>query len=586
MIATRKRKKISKQWEKILRLLPGYDPIATAGDAWFDQGKAELAIEFFPACLRHVEGALADKPFVLEPWQQSFVANLLGWQRVDEQGRTVRRYRETFLYIPRKNGKTPIAGGVALLVFFGDEERGQQDYIAASDREQAGMLFRHCKGMVEREEALSERCRIYGGNATGGQSRSIVREQDGSFLRIISADAEGKHGGNTHLAIIDELHAQPKRDLVDVLQTSMASANRPQPLMICITTADYDRPSICNEKYTYACKVRDGIIDDQSFLPVVYEAKRDADWKSEKVWAEANPNLGVSVSLDYLRRECKRAQEVPAYENTFRRLHLNQITTTAEKCIPMDQWDRCKHEIDLTTLAGRECYGGLDIGSTSDFTAFVLLFPHDDVEEVEIVLTDEERRAPKMDGDEAASTRTVMRRTYSMKSWFWLPEEPVARDPKMATQIDVWRRQGLIRTTPGDVVDYAAVLADILEIVGVFGLQGVAFDKGHQGVWIGTELMASLGESLVRYFSQGIMSIAPPFRECLELIAAGRLQHDGNPVLRWMASNTMGERRGGLVKPSKEKSPDKIDGITAMCMAMGWAMSIPSGGSYIPGQGM
>ncbi len=320
--------KISKKWEALLRLIPGYDPIGTANGAWFDAKAAQLALDFFPECLRHIEGDLADKPFVLQPWQQSFVANLIGWKRKDESGRTVRRYRETLLYVPRKNGKPPLAAGVALLIFFTDPERGQQDYIAASDREQAGLLFRHCKGMVEREPALSDRCRIYGGNAAGGQSRSIVREQDGSFLRIVSADAESKHGGNTHLAIVDELHAQPNRDLVDVLQTSMASANRPQPLLICITTADYDRPSICNEKHGYASKVRDGIIQDPSFLPCIYEAGREDKLTDEAVWRKANPNLGVSVSLDFLKRETQRAKDTPAYENTVRQLHLNQITTT------------------------------------------------------------------------------------------------------------------------------------------------------------------------------------------------------------------------------------------------------------------
>lgn len=203
---------------------------------------------------------------------------------------------------------------------------GQQNYVAAADREQAGMLFRHAKGMVEQEPELARRCRIYGGNAAAGQSRSIVRESDGSFLRVVSADADTKHGGNPHLIVIDELHAQPNAELYDVLHTGMASQNRAQPLFITLTTADYDRESVCNERYEYACKVRDGNIPDQTFLPVIYEATEKDDWTDPATWSKANPNLGVSVSIDYLKSECEKAQRIPRLQNTFKRLHLNLKT--------------------------------------------------------------------------------------------------------------------------------------------------------------------------------------------------------------------------------------------------------------------
>src|SRR5262245_61696762 len=193
------------RWARLLRQIPGYDPIATCGDAEFDPQIAQDMLDFFPACLRHIEGALAAQPFVLEPWQESLVANLFGWQRLDEQGRQVRRYRELFLYVPRKNGKSPLVAGLGLAVLFCDNEYGQQNYVGAGDREQAGKLFRYAKGMVDRDPDLSSRCRIYGGNATAGQSRSIVIEQEASFLRIIATDAETAHGDTTHLAIIDEI---------------------------------------------------------------------------------------------------------------------------------------------------------------------------------------------------------------------------------------------------------------------------------------------------------------------------------------------------------------------------------------------
>lgn len=560
------------EWRDLLLLVPGYDPIATAPyGCWFDSDEAALRIGFFPDLLKHIEGDMAGKPFALEPWQKAFLANLFGWKCEDSKGREVRRYREALLYVPRKNGKTPLVAGLAVEELTISQERGQQDYIAAGEREQAGMLFRHCRGMVEQEPELKKQFSIYGGGGTAGQSRSIVRNDDQSFLRVVSADADTKHGGNSHLAIIDELHVQPNRDLVDVLRTSTASENRKQPLLIFITTADYDRPSICNEIHDYACKVRDGIIDDPAFLPVIYEAPREADWREESVWRAANPNLGVSVSLAYLRGECKRAQEVPAYENTFRRLHLNQKTSTAEKCISLEQWDAGRQEIDWHLFAGRECYAGFDIGAMSDFTALLLLFPHDDAEPVEV-----------KDGEES---KTITRRSYTMRPYFWLPERPRKRDSRMQAQIDAWIKMGLIRVTSGDAVDYAQVLEDICEIDGENYIAGLGFDRGFQGMQIGNNLVARLGEDRVHYITQGIVSLNAPFREFLELLAAGRIYHDGNPVLRWMASNTMAESRGGLIKPSKDMSSEKIDGISAATMAIRVG-SVSVGSWYVPGSGL
>ena len=574
--------KIPSKWSDLLLLIPGYDSIATATpDHFFDSDAAQRVIDFFEECLHHVEGDVAGQLFVLEPWQKAVLACIFGWQRKDDKGRTVRRYREVLIFLPRGNGKTFLCAGLCVYVLICDDERGAQIYGAAAEREQAALLFRQVKGMVEQEKELADRCQIFGGV---GHRSITLRSDPATSYRVLSADAGTKHGFNTHAAFIDELHTQPNRDLVDVLKTSMGKSNRKQPLMVYMTTSDYDRPSVCNEKHDYAEKVRKGIVADPEFLPVVYQAEREDDWKDEAVWAKANPNLGVSVKIEYLRSECKQAQEVPAYENTFRRLHLNQRTTTNEKCIPLDQWDAGKRAIDLASLIGRECYAGLDIGSTSDFTAFVLLFPHADTETIEVPMAEGERIPA--DGDETATTRAIVRRSYTMLSFFWLPEEPVKRDSRMMAQIDAWRRQGFIRTTPGNQVDYDQVLLDIMEIIAPYHLQGIAFDKGFQGVQFGTNLISTLGSELVQYYSQGILSMAPPFRELLETIAAGRLHHDGNPVMRWMAANTVGERRGGLMKPSKDKSADKIDGICALAMSLAWAMSVPIGGGYVPGEGM
>lgn len=570
---------IPQRWRDLLLLLPGYDSIVTAADAWFDAKAAQFSIDFIESCIHHVEGYVSGKPFLLEMWQKSVVANLFGWKRFDDAGNVVRRYREMFLYVSRKNGKSPMCAAIALLAFFTDTEKGQQGSIAAADKKQAAKLFRHCRGMIEREPALKSRCKVFGGSSLAGQAQSIVREEDDSYLEIISADATGKHGGNPHLVIIDELHEQKSPELVETLESSFVSANRIQPLFICITTADYDRPSICNRKYERACKVAEGsmairrgmspeaVITDPQFLPVLYEVPRDADWRDEKEWHKANPNLGVSVDLHALRVKCKRAQEVPAEENAFRRLHLNQKTSTADRLIPLWQWDECSG-MDLAAMAGRDVHAALDIGAMSDFTALALLFPHDDAEEVEVPY---EPPVEAEGGAEPPPARTVTRRSYSLATIFWLPEEPVKRDSRMEAIIEGWRKQGFVRTTSGNVVDYDIVLEDILKVLEPYQLVDIAFDRGFQGGQMGTNLMKTFGEKVIA-FPQGVLSMNAPFREFLELLACKRLHHDNSPVMRWMVGNVVAERHGGLIKPSKDKSTEKIDGVTAAVMAIGRAL--------------
>jgi phage terminase large subunit-like protein len=544
------------KWRKLFALIPGYDPFKDADGCRFDPDAAQLALDFFPECLRHIEGDLAGQPFTLEPWQQAIVACLFGWKQLDEQQRIVRRYREVLVYVPRKNGKTPLVAGIGLLVLFTDGEIGQQDYIAAGDREQAALLFRHAKGMVELEPELDDRCDIYGGNAAAGQSRSIVIEEDGSFLRVISADAKTKHGGNMHLGILEELHVQPDRELYDVLRTATASKNRKQPLVAYVTTADFLRDSICNETYEYACKVRDGIVPNPRFLPVIFEAAAGDDWKAESTWRKANPNLGVSVSLDYLKAECLKAQETPAYENTFKRLHLNIRTEQDVRAIAMDKWNSCAADVadpmawrlaQLATLKNEHagCFAGLDLGSTSDLTALGLVFPR--------------------------GSRFVV------LPYFWVPEEGArVREKRDRVPYGLWIKDGWIRQTGGNVTDYDVVRKDVNEIVANFWLRELAVDRLFQGAQLCTQLQ---GDGLpVVAFGQGFFSMAAPTKRILELILQGLWDHGGNPVLKWQASNAATEEdAAGNLKFSKSKSSEKIDGIVASTMSLGRAMLVPEG---------
>ena len=524
--------------QDVLRLIPGYDPFATAKDSWLDEDAARLALDFFPECLRHVEGEVAGRPFALEPWQQAIVGNLFGWKRKDAKGRIVRRYREAFIFIPRKNGKTPLCAGICNYVLFCDPERGKQIYSAAAEKDQAALLYRHAKGMIEQEPELERRARIYRAH------KSIVLvDDDASVYRVLSADADTKHGGNPSLVLIDELHAQPNRNLVDVLQTSMASENRPQPLLIHITTSDFDRESICNEKHDYASKVRDGIIEDEAFLPVIYEATLTDDWTSPDIWRKANPNLGVSVSEDYLRRECQRAKETPTYENTFKRLHLNIKTQNDVRWLSLEQWDKCGGDVDPETLAGRECYGGLDLATTTDIAAFVLAFPNDDG-------------------------------GYLLLPFFWVPKLNAAkRQRRDRVPYDTWIRDGFIEATDGDVIDYDVIRQKVNELGQKYDIREIAVDR-----WNATQITTQLqgdGFEMVP-FGQGFASMSAPTKELEKLVIAGQIAHGANPVLRWMANNVCVESdAAGNLKPSKKKSTERIDGIVAGVMALGRAMVRP-----------
>lgn len=518
------------KWSALLRRIPGYDPITTAAGCTFDIKAAQRALDFFPECQTHIEGALSGTPFILQPWQQSIVANLFGWKRPDGS----RRYREALIYVPRKNGKTPLCAAIANYVLFCDDELGQQNVCAAGEREQAALLFRHVKGMIENEPRLSKRCTIF--KATG--MRSIEAQR--GFFKVISSEGDTKHGGNLHLAIIDELHVQPNRNLVDALLTGMASKNRRQPLALHITTADYDRESICNEKHDYACKVRDGVIADPYFLPVIYEAARDADWTSEKTWEKANPNIDISVSREYLQRECKRAQDTPAYENTFKRFHLNIITEQANRWLALDRWDACGDPFDAKELLGKECYAGLDLSSKSDITALVLVFPWDN--------------------------------DYRVLPFFWIPSENASeRERKDRVPYMTWARAGFIETTPGNVIDYRYIRSRLNELKAQYNLREIAYDPWNSEQ-LALQLQDEDGMTMVS-FRQGFVSMNEPCKEIEALVLRKGLRHNANPVLRWMASNVAARTDpAGNIKIDKERSSEKVDGMVALAMGLGRAM--------------
>ena len=511
------------------------------GSGWFDpkgeyrfvEDLADRAVQFFPRFLRHTKGEHAGRAFALRPWQiESTIRPLFGWYKRIE-GRWVRKYRMVWKEIPRKNGKSTEAAGVGLLLTFADGEAGAEVYSTAADRDQAAVVFGEARRMRDADQELRSRSLAY--------AKSLVVPKLGASYKVLSADAGTKHGLNAHGIINDEVHAHRTRELYDVMHTSTGA--RRQPVEFNITTAGFDRHSIAWELHDYALKVAAGIIQDDSCLAVIYAADAEDDWTSPAIWAKANPNLGVSISLDALRKECERAQAIPGYENTFKRLHLNLWTEQASRWLPMDAWDECAGEIDAheleRQLRGRAAWAGIDLSSTADLSAFVMDIPLDG-------------------GGHAWIAR------------FWMPADNIRkRVERDRVPYDVWVREGWIKATDGNVVDYDVIRADINALAEIFELRELPIDR-----WNATQLTTQLqGDGFtVVPFGQGFASLSAPSKELEKLVLGRVLVHGGNPVLRWMASNVaVTQDAAGNIKPAKDKSGEKIDGIVAGIMGLGRA---------------
>ncbi len=447
--------------------------------------------------------------------------------------------------VPTHNSS--LAAGIALYLLFADGEPGAEIYSAAADRDQAAIVFETAKAMVENSPALSRLAEIY--------KRSILVPSTRSTYRVLSADAPTKHGLNAHGVIFDELHAQPNRELWDVLTT--ATGARRQPLVVAITTAGHDRESVCWEQHEYARQVLDGVIEDPSFFAYIRAADEEDDWLDEEVWAKANPSLGITVKLDYLREQARKAKNVPAYQNTFRRLHLNQWTQQETRWLPLEAWDACGTPVDPRLLEGQPCYGGLDLASTSDLAAFVLVFPPE--------LGEEER--------------------YAVLPFFWIPEENmVERARRDRVSYDAWARDGLITPTEGNVIDYGFIVRAIEELGERYNIKEIAFDRW--GAFQVSQALEGAGFTMVG-FGQGFASMSAPTKELLRLVLDGKLAHGGHPVLRWMADNVVvSTDPAGNVKPNKAKSREKIDGIVALIMALDRALRHREAGSVYDRRGI
>ena len=494
----------------------------------YSQEKADEAVKFI-SLLQHTKGRWSRQPFVLEDWQEKVVRDVFG--TVTNEGK--RQYRTVYIEIPRKNGKTTWAAAMALYMLFMESQRDPESecYSAAADREQASLVFNQAASMVRAHPYLAKQCNII------DSQKRIVFYKTGSFYRAIPAEVASAHGYNASCIIVDELHTQPNRELVDTLITSQGA--REQPLCIFLTTAGYDQNSICWEYHEYARQINEKVIKDPSFYGVIYAADETDDWEKVKTWRKANPNLGVTINEDFLKQEARKAKQVPAYQNTFKRLYLNIWTQQEERWLDLNAWDNSAGIVLHEELKGRECYAGLDLSSTTDISALELVFPADDG-------------------------------GYDVLSHFWLPEDGLHdRISRDKVPYDVWAREGKVYLTEGNVIHYGAIREKINQLNTEFEIKEIVYDR-----WGAAKLVQDLmddGFEIVP-MGQGFASMNAPTQELLKLVLEQKLRHGGNPVLRWMADcmTVKQDPAGNIkpVKPDRRKSSKRIDGIVALIMAI------------------
>lgn len=500
---------------------------AARGLVWMPE-MAARAIGFI-ACLRHYQGVDAGRPFVLSPFQAFIVGSLFGWYTGDGQ----RRYRVAYVEIGKGNGKTPLAAAVALYGLVADGEAGAEVYSAATSRDQAGIAFTDAVQFVRACPPLLQRLEVNRGN--------LAYLATSSYMRPVSAEGRGLDGKRPHIVVVDELHEHPSGIVVEKMRAG--TKGRTRALIFEITNSGYDQTTVCWEHHAYSIKVLQGVLTNDAWF--AYIAALDAGddpFDNEACWPKANPNIGISVTREYLREQVLEARNIPSKRSLVLRLNFCRWTQASENHIDLDRWDACAQPVDEAALRGRPCYGGLDLATVSDINALAWVFP-------------------PVESD--PMWRVLLR--------CWVPEDTLRkRVAKALLPYDQWAREGLLRTTPGNVADYRVIEAQIAEDLQAFDVQELAFDRWNATSLV-TELMDKHQAPMVQH-GQGYASMAAPMKELDRLYLSGQLAHGGNKLLRWMASNLVATQDpAGNIKPDRARSTEKIDGMVALAMAIGRA---------------
>lgn len=498
---------------------------------YFDSDSATKAIKFVQL-QKHAKGAMRGKPFDLQGWQAAPLWCVYGWKRKDNG---LRRYRTAYIKVARKNGKTEYAAAIGNYGFFADNEKDPEVCWVATKKDQAKIGWQRQKLMIQELQRMSPYIRSL---CTTAAHRVYTKEGDG-FVSYLGRDSKTEDGHNPYYGIVDEYHAHLTDDMINVITSGMGG--RMQPLLWIITTAGFNPNSPC-AIFEKKCKQAAlGQIDLDSVFPWVHDLDEEDDWEDESVWSKANPNLGVSVHLHNLREDYKKAKELGAtHEVNFKTKNLNQWTTSGSTWIPDDQWLKNFEEIDIESLKGRECYGGLDLASVRDLCALCLFFPaRQGVDEKHVVLF-----------------------------WHWVNEDQAAdREKNDGVPYTQWAADRHIELTPGNITDHAYIESRMINLMEKYNIVSVAYDRK-----MSAHLIPSLADKGIRLepFGQGFLSMSAPTKEFERLVYSEAINHLNNPVVRWQMSNVAIEMdAAGSIKISKNKSGEKVDGPVAMAMAIG-----------------
>lgn len=493
-------------------------------DKWRERCKGCDTIWWIENKLKLYKGRWKGKRFKLFPWQKVVTFDVFGTIKPDG----TRQYKEVYIEVPKKNGKSPLVSAYGAKLFFNDHEPGCEIYPAACDIKQASIIFNNMKYMIEQNETLGKKCKI-----VDSTKRIIHNSQMGSFISVVSADTKTKHGIDVHACLFDELHAQPNRNLYDVMTKGSGDA-RLQPMFFYVTTAGYDRNSICWEVHQRALRTMQNPENDPSFYAVLFYAEEDDDWTDEKVWLKANPSMPEIISIETVREACEIAKQSPADENFFRRMRLNDWVKQESRYIPMHDWDKSGILFEPENLKKEVFFAGLDLSSNIDLSCYLILCKQDEY--------------------------------YYVIPYFWIPEDNIKkRVDKDKVPYDNWLADGFIEATPGNVIDHKYIETRIIQINTEFEIAESAYDR-----WGAIRMVQNLTEEGFKLipFGQGMASMAAPTKELLSIILQHKLCHNNHPVLRWMADNLVVKTdAAGNFKPDKEKSTERIDGIVSMIMA-------------------
>lgn len=495
----------------------------------------DRAVQFFRKRLHHTKGSrLAGTPLVPDPWQVQWLREVFGTLTSDGH----RRYTTAYLEIPKKNGKTTVTAGCLLKCLYDEGEVGGEVYSCAAKRDQAGKLFEIMAAMVRKSPALldykGKRTRIY-----DREKRIYVPALD-SYYQALSSDANVEDGINPSAAAVDELHRHRSRDLLEVVEEGMVA--RDNPLLFILTTAGGDQTGPAWEVHEHALAVLVDPAIDPSFHVTVYAAPEGVDPGDEDAWFACNPALATgAIDIEKVRATYRKALRSPTKMRSFKRLRLNWWVAGDDKWLDIDEWKACGMDVapmdPLREWAGRTCWGGLDLSSTSDFTALAWLFARDDG-------------------------------GWDLWVQFFYAKGAVAKRASMSEAVQEWAERGLITLTPGDAVDYAYVAKAVRRGFEAFDVQELGYDPWHAPNVINEPILADVPVVMTKV-SQYASVMNAPCRKLETLITERELHHYGNPVLRWMALNAVAEVNAyEAMRPAKNKTKDKIDGLTATIIAL------------------